>query len=237
MDLDAHDWADWQVTTEPAPDKNGVRTRVCRLDPSHKETERITASGKLLTKMKSKGKTSLVITWTKMKDAAGYEIYFARCNHKNKKNVCKKIGDVEAGKRLKYTKKKLKKQASYKAFVIAYTLVDGVKVYKDTSLTMHAYTSGRNKKYTNPAKVTVKKSKYTLDAGQTVKIKGKVTKPKKNKKLKISNHAPLLRYISSMKDVATVNKNGKIKARKKGSCKIYVIAVNGIRKTISVTVK
>ena len=47
----------------------------------------------------------------------------------------------------------------------------------------------------------------------------------------------MLRYISSMKDVATVNKNGKIKARKKGSCKIYVIAVNGIRKTISVTVK
>lgn len=36
---------------------------------------------------------------------------------------------------------------------------------------------------------------------------------------------------------STVNKKGKIKARKKGTCKIYVIAVNGIRKKISVTVK
>ena len=237
LDFDAHEWGDWQVTTEPAPNKNGVRTRICKRDPSHVETEKIAASGKLLTKMTSKGKNSLVITWTRMNDAAGYEVYFAQCNHKKKKNVCRKIADVSADKKLKYTKKKLKKKTSYKAFVMAYRIVDGVKVYADTSLTMHTFTSGRNKKYTNPAKVTVKKSKYTLDVGQTMKIKGKVTKPKKNKKLKINNHAPQLRFISSLKDVATVNKKGKIKARKKGSCKIYVIAVNGVRKTISITVR
>ena len=44
-------------------------------------------------------------------------------------------------------------------------------------------------------------------------------------------------YESSNSKVATVTKSGKIKAIKKGTCKIYVYAQNGAYKTITITVK
>lgn len=232
-----HDWGDWKVTVEPGPNKNGVRTRTCKLDPSHKETEKISASGKLLTKMTSKGSNSLVITWTKTKGAAGYEIYFAECNHKKKINVCKKIKTVKAGKTPKYVKKGLKKKTSYKAFVMSYKIVNGERVYTDTSLAAHTFTSGGNGKLTNAKKVTVKKSSYTLAVGKTATIKAKITKQKNSSKLRLACHTSKLRYISSLKSVAKVDKNGKITAKCPGRCKIYVIASNGVRKAISVTVK
>jgi uncharacterized protein YjdB len=43
--------------------------------------------------------------------------------------------------------------------------------------------------------------------------------------------------MTSNSKVATVSKSGKITAKGKGTCKIYVVAVNGVRKTVSVTVK
>lgn len=43
-------------------------------------------------------------------------------------------------------------------------------------------------------------------------------------------------YLSSNKKIATVSKSGKIKAKRKGTCKIYVKA-HGITKTIKLTVK
>lgn len=46
-----------------------------------------------------------------------------------------------------------------------------------------------------------------------------------------------IRYISSNKKIATVSSKGKIKAVGKGSCKIYVVALNGKYKTVNVKVK
>ena len=57
------------------------------------------------------------------------------------------------------------------------------------------------------------------------------------KKLMPTNHEAKLRYISSNKKIATVSKSGRITAKSKGSCKVYVIAVNGASKAVSVTVK
>ena len=185
--------------------------------------------------MTSKGKNSLVIKWNKVSGTAGYEVYFAKCNHKSKKNICKKVKTVEAGKTLKCIRKKLKKKLSYKAFVMAYKVVDGSRVYTDTSLTLHTFTAGGNKNYTNPKKVTVKKSSCTIAAGTTAKIKAKVIKKDKTKEL--ANHTARIRYISSNKSVATVNKKGIIKAKETGSCRIYVVASNGVKRTVKVKVE
>ena len=114
---------------------------------------------------------------------------------------------------------------------------DGKKTYVRTSPIVHAYTSGSTKNYTNSKRVIVKKSSVTLKKGKTYKIKAKVKKLKKGKKLIPSRHAPKLRYVSSNKKIATVSKSGKIRAKSKGSCKIYVIAVNGARKAVAVTVR
>ncbi len=50
-------------------------------------------------------------------------------------------------------------------------------------------------------------------------------------------HGPRLRYLSSNKNIVKVDDNGKITAKKKGKCKIYVYAINGARSAITVTVK
>ena len=76
-----------------------------------------------------------------------------------------------------------------------------------------------------------------MKCGKTYKIKGSVKKLQKKKKLMSKGHAPKLRYMSSDKSIATVNSRGKIKALKKGSCQIYVYAVNGMYKTVTVRVK
>ena len=46
-----------------------------------------------------------------------------------------------------------------------------------------------------------------------------------------------LRYFSSDTNVATVSETGRIQAAGPGSCKVYVMANNGIRASIQVTVK
>ena len=113
---------------------------------------------------------------------------------------------------------------------------NGKKTYVRTSPMMHAYTGNGTKKYTNAKSVTVKKAKVSLKKGKTYKIKASVKKMKKNKKLMPKSHAPTLRYMTSNKKVATVNSSGKITAKGKGTCVIYVYAHNGVSKSIKVTV-
>ena len=83
----------------------------------------------------------------------------------------------------------------------------------------------------------MKKAKVTLKTNKTFKIHASVKKLNKHKKLLSKKHAPKLRYYSTNKKVATVNAKGKIKAVSKGKCKIYVVAVNGAKKAVKVTVK
>ena len=81
------------------------------------------------------------------------------------------------------------------------------------------------------------KTAVSLKAGKTFKIKAAVRKLKTGKKLMPKAFAPKLRYLSSKTKVATVSSSGKIKARSKGTCYVYVFAHNGISKKIKVTVK
>lgn len=46
-----------------------------------------------------------------------------------------------------------------------------------------------------------------------------------------------MRYETTNKDIATVDKSGKIKAQSKGACYVYANAQNGVYKKIKVTVK
>ena len=83
----------------------------------------------------------------------------------------------------------------------------------------------------------MKKTKVKLKAGKKYKIKAKIIKRDKTKKLMPATHTKQLRYISTNKKIATVSKSGKIKAKAKGSCRIYVYAANGVSKAVKVTVK
>ena len=202
----------------------------------------VTKSGKAATvnteaKMVAKGKKAMTISWPAIQKADGYDVFFARCNHDGKKNKYKKVKTINSDKVHSYTKTGLKKGASYKAKVRAFAKVKGKKKYISTSPTMHAYAGGGTKHYTNAKSVKVKKTNVTLKKGKTYKIKATVKKLKKNKNLMPAKHMKKLRYMSMDKKIATVTKAGKIKAKAKGKCIIYVFAHNGVGKLVNVTVR
>ena len=76
-------------------------------------------------------------------------------------------------------------------------------------------------------------SKTVLKKGKSLKFK--VTLNLASKKQKVSKHVGV-RYESSNTKIATVS-GGKIKAKAKGGCTIYVYAQNGVSKQVRITVK
>ena len=187
--------------------------------------------------MTAKGKKNLKLSWTGVQGAEGYDIFFSRCNHGKRHTTVKQIHTVKAGAPLTWVQKGLRKHTAYKARVKAYVVKNGKKQYIKSSPAVHAYTSGYSGKYTNPKSVKVNRPFLSLTPGKTVRIKAKVIKLKKGKKLMPAEHTVKLRYLTTNTDVATVSRSGRITAKGKGSCRIYAITVNGLRKTMQVTVK
>ena len=193
--------------------------------------------GILLATMTASGRSALKITWTKMQNVDGYDIFFSSCNSGKKEFTPKKVKTIKGNKTFKWTKKGVKKGVSYKACVKAWVKKDGAKKYVKMSPYVHAYAGGYNKAYTNPKSVTVKKTSVTLSVGKTAKISASVKKLKSGRKLISTGHAPKLRYYTSNAKVAKVSTSGKITAVAAGKCKVYVLAANGVRKAVTVTVQ
>lgn len=78
-------------------------------------------------------------------------------------------------------------------------------------------------------------SKYVTSGGTV--IKGRITLVDAKKKPLGNTHAKEFRYTSSNSKIATVSANGKITARAKGICYVYVYARNGYAKKVKVLVK
>ena len=170
-------------------------------------------------------KTSNRLTWKKVNGADGYLVYGAKRG--------KKLTELRAvTNRVGYTHKKLSKKTFYQYRVKAYRLVNGEKKVISVSQNIYSVTIGG--KYDNPNKLTVNVSKLTLKKGKTKTIKAKLTATK-GKKLK--NFTKAFRYESTNPKIAAVSASGKIRAKKKGKCTVYVYAQNGISKKISVRVK
>ncbi len=105
--------------------------------------------------------------------------------------------------------------------VITVTTADGKKT---ASCTIKVTSSAKVKK------ITLNKTKLSVKKGKTATLKATV-----NPKDAVNNE---LVWTSSKKSVATVDENGKIKARKAGTCVITVATKDGTKKaTCKVTVK
>ena len=203
-------------------------------------------------------KKSVKLAWKKAKGAKKYVLYGTKCGKSNK---YMKLAGFGASKR-SYTVKKiitsagkktsLKKATYYKFLIVA---LDSKNNVVSTSKIIHAATKGKLKKAANAKKVVVKASinktgkklkkpastsAITLRAGSTPKKLVKATTLKasftKAKKSKVSKHVSM-RFESSNAKIAAVNSKGRITAKKKGKCKIYVYAQNGLCKVIKVVVK
>ena len=179
------------------------------------------------------------IKWGKVKEADGYDVYVTYCGmvfNKKKPNKTLKKNSLVSTTITKINGKKINLKKNYKIYVVAYRMVEGKKVKLARTITGHIV--GRlNTKYSNVRKITLSKSKYSVKVGKTVKVKAKTVLVAQSKKQLSDAHAAEFRYATSNKNIATVDKNGKVKGIAKGTCTIYVYARNGYAKTVSVTVK
>ena len=208
-----------------------------KIDPAPTPQPEKKISGTPFTTMKAKGKTSLVFSWKKVSGADGYDIFLSRCNSGSRKYTPEKVKTIKGNKTFRWTGKGLKKNTAYKGYVKAYVVKDGKKTYVRKSPLMRAYTSGGTKKYTNAKSVTVNKKTVSLKKGKTFRIKARVNKLKKSRALMSEKTVAAVRYLSTNKKIATVNRSGRIKGVSKGTCHVYAYAHNGVLKKIKVTVR
>ena len=184
---------------------------------------------------KQKGSSGIKLTWSKWKGASGYEVYWSYCD--GKKNY-KKLKTVKGTAKRTCTHTKLKKDRAYKYYIATYKMKNGKKKYVAKSPVIHV--AMKYEKRTNAKKITLSKTKAVLSLTgrkykKTFQIKAKVKK--ENSKRNLLTHVAGLRYYTDDKKVAKVSRKGKITAKGKGKCTIYVIANNGVSKRIKVTVK
>ena len=174
-------------------------------------------------------KNAVKVSWKKVTGADGYVLYGAPCNTKGKINKMKKLAVIKNGSQITYTDRKLKSGIYYKYCVKAYKLVNGKKVWLAKSKTIHVTTAGG--KYGNARAVKVSNTKVILKKGKSLVIKAQQIAENKP----IKQHTDI-KFESTNTKIATVTKNGRIKAKKKGTCYIYVYAQNGTCKRIKVIV-
>lgn len=174
--------------------------------------------------------TSVRLGWNQVPGASGYELYGARCNTKTKKYEIMQITTLDAPTMTAWMCENLKENTYYKFIVRAYMKKDGEKVYIARSRSAHVSTGGGG--YGFIQDVTVDKPEVTLGVGKTSVIKATIDTAAQ----KIRSHYDL-RFESSDSSVATVSGGGKITAKKKGTCTIYVYTQNGLYTTVKVTVK
>ncbi len=211
------------------------------VDGTYTVTDRITATEKTAgnNKINSSAKAAaskkgVTVKWGKVANAEMYEIYAAYCGKNNKYKKIKTVkGNINSFDITKLGGKKLNTSKCLKVYVVAYRKVNGKYEKITKSLTMHI--AGTTNKHTNAKAIKVKKSSYTLKVNKTATIKPTLVLQKKNKKA--VEHVAKFRYQSTNTAVATVDKNGKIKAVGKGTCTIYIFANNGKLKSVKVTVK
>ena len=174
-------------------------------------------------------KNSITLSWKKYAGATGYDVYWSYCDGRIN---YKKVGTVKSGK-LSMSHKKLKKDHEYKYFVVAYKMVEGRKIYIARSNDVHV--ALKQASTTNAASIKVNRTEIALSVGKTFQLKCSL-KAEDSRKDLVSHTSPF-RYYTTNSKVATVNKDGVIKAKGKGVCTIYILANNGVYKKVTVTVK
>ena len=180
--------------------------------------------------LEAEGKTSLTGTWQPMEDADGYDVFFAP-GGESFDGVYRTLSPEKTNLLFKH----LEKKTIYKMRVSAFILSGGQKSYICESDKVHCITGGGTKKHTNAAAVKIKDSRMEMIVGDKKAISASVIGQDPEKE--VIPCGSLLRYLSEDTSVAVVSKEGKVKAVAPGKCRIFVIAPNGIRSSVEVSVQ
>lgn len=180
----------------------------------------------LCARLKKSSGNSNTIAWNKVKGAAGYILYGSRCGSGGH------FRKLYEGKKRSFVHSKLKKGTYYKYIIIACKKDAGKKIVLSTSKTIYVATRGG--RAGNPTKIKVNKSKISLKKNKTFIIRARQAGG--GSKSKISHYRRLC-FESDHPKIAKINSSGKVRGLKKGNCRIYVYAQNGLYKVIKVKIK
>lgn len=203
------DWADSDVLT--------AAYKINVMDP----VELLTA--------KTSGNKAVKLSWTKVAGATKYVVYGNKCG-KSMKKLKTTSGTKFTVKKI--SGKKLKAHKEYKFKVVAYS---GNKKLV-ASNPIHFITAKTRGKFANATGISVKPLTATRKPGETVILKVK-TKIYKNKEHINGHHGIDTKFTSDCPSVATVNKDGQVKAVAPGTATIYIQDIGGKYCKITVTVK
>lgn len=163
------------------------------------------------------------LTWNKVKGAMKYEIYL------KKRNKYHKIATVN---KTKYIVKKLKKNKQYYFKIKTVKKIKGNTYRSSFSNYVSCYTNSKNSKYTNVNNIKFLANPKVVMEKNKINLKYVIVKERHNKKLKNKK----IRWWSSNKNVAIVNKYGKVETKNSGEVIIYAKAHNGVIAKYKLTV-
>jgi len=179
----------------------------------------------------------ITVKWSKSAAADGYDVYVQYCG-KDFTKITKTIKNnaTTSAEITKLNGKAIDRTKNFKAYVVAYKMIDGKKVVLAKSV-IGRIAGDKNRRYTSVKTIKAAKSEYAVKVGKTVKANATVTLVDKNKEHLKTEYAAKLRFKTSDSSIATVDENGNIKGIKKGTCTVYIYAISGKVTKVKVTVK
>ena len=182
--------------------------------------------------------SKIKVTWGKVSGAEGYEVLIEQCGKSlDSGDREKTVTDVNRTwtSLSKIKGKKLDPKKEYKIRVRAYRTENGKRKYIGKSYILHV--AGRDStKWTNAKQLKTSSGKRTVILGKSLRVSAKILKENKALRLLSKKHGARVRYWSTNKAVATVSKNGKVTTTGKGTCYIYMTALNGTKTRVKLTV-
>lgn len=204
----------------------------------------------IVLKAVSNNNSTVSLSWNEVEGAASYRVSGSRIE--NKLRIIDKVTDTKCTVS-KINNIPLKKHAFYKFYVTALDNKDN-PIYTESgrrSYVSHVMIGNTYGKFANPKSIkfaktsTFKNTKKTfriinmnLDNKKTIKLSKVAPVKVKNYKNKsdLKNCGPVIRYYSNNKQVATVNKNGKVQALSSGVAFIRIMTINGLNRLIRINV-
>ena len=169
------------------------------------------------------------VSWGAAAGADTYTVMYARCGSSG----WKKYKTVRQAGKGSAVVTGLSRNKSYRFRVLAYS--NGTKIAASKVMHSIAGDISPHGKWTNAKAVKLKKNTLTVKRYGKIKIRNvKIIAVKRG--VTVKSHGDRLRYVSSDPEIASVSDKGTVTGLVRGSCRIYVIAHNGVRKSVKLTV-
>jgi hypothetical protein len=177
------------------------------------------------------------VKWGKVKEADGYEVYVQYCgpDFPDKPAMTIHSAETTSVNIREINGKPLNLKKNYKIYVAAYRKSKGGNTELGRTIIVHIV-GRKNPYFSNVKQIKLARNQFTLKKGKSAVIHATAILEHPGRRQLTRAHSAPFRYASTNSKVATVSKKGTIIAKGKGTCTVYVYAINGFARKVTVTV-